>query len=127
MKRRRTQQDGFTVVEVLIALLILVIGFAGILSLQLTAMKSTSFSRHATEASILAEDKIEELRTIPMPALADGTDTVDARGVDDDAGLYTRTWTVVPGTSTTTVTVAVTWNEQGSEPYTIRMATMRTQ
>lgn len=126
MKKRRPREEGFTVVEVLIALLVLVIGFAGILSLQLTAMKATSFSRHATEASILAEDKMEELRTIPIAVLTNGTDTVDARGVVDDAGAYTRAWTITPGTETTAVTIRVTWSEQGTEPYTISMASLRT-
>ena len=122
----RRGERGFTVVEVLIAMLVLVIGFAGILSLQLTAMRATSFSRHATEASVLAEDKMEELRTIPVATLANGNDTVDARGVPDALGLFTRAWTITTGGATTAVTVAVSWDEQGSEPYTISMSTLRT-
>lgn len=125
-KQRKSEQGGFTMIEVLIALLVLLIGMAGILSLQLTSMQATSFSRHATEASILAEDKLEALRTEPMISLASGDDRVDARGVPDPSGNYERVWTVTPGTERTTVTVAVTWNEQGSDPYTIRMSTLRT-
>ena len=122
---RRRGEQGFTVVEVLIALLVLLIGMAGMLSLQLTAMKATGFSRHATEASILAEDRMEYLRTAPIASLADSSDQVDARGVPDDTALYTRTWTITPGTDTTTITVSVSWLEQGGEPYTITMSTLR--
>lgn len=122
---RRGEQGGFTVIEVLIALLVLLIGMAGMLSLQLTAMRATGFSRHATEASILAEDRMEYLRTAPIATLVDGSDQVDARGTVDTTALFTRTWTITPGTDTTTITVAVGWLEQGSEPYTITMATLR--
>ncbi len=122
------REEGFTLIEVLIALLVLMVGMAGILSLQLTSMKATGFSRHATEASSLAEDKVEDLRTVPLTSgrFANGTDQVDARGVADNTGLYTRTWTITPQTDTTIVTVAVSWNERGGEPYTITMSDMRT-
>lgn len=122
----RRGEEGFTVVEVMIAMLVLVIGLAGILSLQLTAIRATSFSRHATEASLLAEDKMEALRTVPAATLVAGTDTVNAGGMVDAEGLYTREWTITAGGATTAVTVAVTWSEQGSEPYTITMSTLRT-
>lgn len=124
----RKGERGFTLIEVLIALLVLMVGMAGILSLQLTSMKATSFSRHATEASSLAEDKVEDLRTVPLtsPRFADGTDRVDSRGVADAEGLYTRTWYVTPGADTTIINVSVAWTERGNEPYTITMADMRT-
>ncbi len=125
---RQKTEEGFTLIEVLIALLVLMVGMAGILSLQLTSMKATGFSRHATEASSLAEDKVEELRTVPLNSarFASGSDQVDARGVADAAGLYIRTWTITPQTDTTIVTVSVAWNERGGEPYTISMSDMRT-
>lgn len=124
----RKGERGFTLIEVLIALLVLMVGMAGILSLQLTSMKATAFSRHATEASSLAEDKVEDLRTVPLssPRFASGTDLVDSRGVADAEGLYARTWTITPGADTTIINVSVAWTERGNEPYTITMADMRT-
>ncbi|HUS64955.1 MAG TPA: prepilin-type N-terminal cleavage/methylation domain-containing protein [Kofleriaceae bacterium] len=126
LDRRQRQQGGFTVVEVLIALLVLLIGMAGMLSLQLTAMKATGFSRHATEATVLTEDRLESLRTAPVASLTDGSDQVDAAGNADATGLFTRTWTITPGTETTTVTVSVAWQELGADDFTITMSTLRT-
>ncbi len=117
-------QRGFTVIEVLIALLVLLIGMAGILSLQLTSVQATAFSRHATEATLLAEDKMEELRAVPAAALASDDDRVDARGVPDPQGYYTRVWEVEPGASLT-ITVKVSWNEEGADPYSITLQTLR--
>jgi prepilin-type N-terminal cleavage/methylation domain-containing protein len=121
-------ERGFTMVEVLIALLILLLGMAGVLSLQLTSLEATAFSRHATEASVLAEDKMEALRTQPTATLVSDSDTVDARGVPDPNGLYAREWTVAAAGEDTSITVEVSWLEQGNaaEPYRVTMNTLRT-
>src|SRR5262249_3486358 len=86
----RGEQGGFTLIEILIALLILLIGMAGILSLQLTAMKATGFSRHATEATMLGDDKMEALRTVAFASLAGGSQTVDSQGKVVAGGYFTR-------------------------------------
>lgn len=128
---RDGQQGGFTIIEIMIALVVLLAGMAGILMLQLTSTEATSFSRHATEASVLAEDKMEFLRTSPVFQLADGNDRVDALGVRDDvAGFYTREWLIVPGAAgePTTITVEVLWREKENlvdDPYSIVMRTQR--
>ena len=122
------QEGGFTIIEVLIALVVLLIGMAGILMLQLTSSEASSFSRHATEASVLAEDKMEVLRTTPVFQLVDGDDRVDALGIPDPAeGFFTRAWTIVPG-DPTTIEVEVVWREKADteeEPYSIVMRTQR--
>jgi Tfp pilus assembly protein PilV len=113
-------------IEVMIALMILLIGIAGLLSMQMSALRATSFSRHATEASMLCEDKMEDLRTLPTSSLTAGSDVVDSRGVADPSGLYTRTWTLDTSSGDTVLTVVVAWNEQGAAaPETITMSTIR--
>lgn len=123
-------EGGFTMMEVLIALAILLLGIAGLLSMQMSAMRATSFSRHATEASMLAEDKMEALRTvatasITCPSVAACTETVDARGNLDADGPYTRVWTPSTLGGETLLTVVVSWNEQGGDPHNITMTTVR--
>lgn len=118
------KQCGFTMIEVMIALLVLMIGIAGILTMQMASMRSASLSRHTTEAMIFAEDKMEELMIIPGAQLGIGptTDTVTIPPPPNVPGLsgfvYTRDWTIdtdfVPGSSTTAlVTVEVSWFERG--------------
>lgn len=119
------REGGFTLTEVMIALLLLLVGVAGVLSLQMVSVRATSYSRHATEATILAEDKMEELMTIDGSLLVNGNDIVDSKAVDDADGSYTRTWTVTANGGLNLVKVEVSWFEKGTEPHSIAVSTER--
>jgi prepilin-type N-terminal cleavage/methylation domain-containing protein len=120
-------ERGFSLIEMMIAVTILVIGLAGILTIQLTAMKSTSYSRHATEASVLAEDKMEQLRTMPAVSITSDTDKVDAQGNLNAAGPFSRAWTISWSGSVATIVVTVTWKEWGKDDHTVTYTTQRVQ
>ena len=124
MKASRSER-GFTLIEVLVALSIMSLGMIGILALQKAATSASGYSRRATEAAVLAEDRLEEMRTLPLSTVTDGTDTVDASGVANDEGLFTRAWTLAVADEIATITVRVQWNESdGAHAITFR--TMRT-
>jgi Tfp pilus assembly protein PilV len=116
---------GFTILEIMIALTILLIGIAGLLTMQMSALRANSFSRHATEATVLAQDKMEALRTEGVATLAAGSDQVDARGVPSTKGLFFRSWTPTVGIDGTSLVVRVTWAEKGTETSTITVRTVR--
>jgi prepilin-type N-terminal cleavage/methylation domain-containing protein len=123
--RRTPREGGFTLMEVLISLGIMAIGMIGILALQKGAVSASGYSRRATEAAILGEDKLESLRTAPMTAAVDGTDRIDASGVPNDEGPFDRSWTIIDaGSNLANVTVEVTWNA-GDGAHTIRFRTVR--
>jgi Tfp pilus assembly protein PilV len=111
VKRERDGERGFTVVEVLVATAVAVFGLAGALGLHMASARATSYTRHASEAAIVGEAKLEQLIVAQGAALVDGNDRVDATGTARSDGLFTRSWTVTPGTSTTIVTLTVAWTE----------------
>jgi len=122
------RSGGFTLVELMIALTVLLIGISGILAMQLTSMRATAYSRHATEAAVIAEDTMEVLRTQPSASLVTtAPENVDAQGIPDPQGYYTREWTVTwDGAGTlATLTVIVRWFERGVEPHAITLRTQR--
>ena len=127
INHERRRQGGFNIVELMIALTVLLVGVGGILTLQIVSMRATSYSRHATKAAVLAEDKMEALRTVPIDTLLDGSEVVDAQGYLDPAGLFTRSWTIVWAGNLGTLTVSVAWDEGGDEPHTIMYRTQRLQ
>lgn len=126
MRTTRPGPDrGFTIIEVLVAMALMAIGMIGIVALMRGATSASGYSRRATEAAVLAEDKLEDLRTAPITLAVDGNDRVDASGVANVDGPFDRTWALVPdGAGLTTITVDVTWNEADGD-HSIVFRTVR--
>ena len=118
-------EAGFTLIEVLVAVALSLIGLAGVLGLESASVRATAYSRHATEAAVLGEDKLEHLRTVPTAALAGGTEHVDASGAVGPTGAYTRSWDVAWTGDLALISVVVSWTERGTEPHGITYRTRR--
>src|SRR4051812_19303935 len=106
---KRGSEAGFTMIELMIAVLLTTIAMSGIIALFISQNRASGVSRHTTEASALAIDKLEKLRT--MSTLSTGSDTVDAQGNAGSANLYNRIWTVSSGTGYSDIKVEVNWEE----------------
>lgn len=59
----RARPRGFTLIEVLVALLVLSIGLLGLAALQTTSLKYNTDSYFRTQATLLAYDIIDRMRT----------------------------------------------------------------
>ena len=59
---KKERNNGFTLVEVLIAILILAVGLLGMASLTVAIIKGNKLSIDLTAATTLAQDKMEDLR-----------------------------------------------------------------
>jgi Tfp pilus assembly protein PilV len=102
-------ENGFTLVEVMIAILLTVIAVVGIMALYMTETKASSFSRHSTEATALAQDKLEKLRYAATPT---GSSETGLDAVGKTGGIFERGWTVTAvGTSYYDIIVYVGWDE----------------
>ena len=113
--RERHGERGLTIVEVLIAMAVSVFGLAAVLSLHLTGSRATQYSRHATEAAMLGEGKLEQLLVTPAASLADGSEQVDGRGRADASAPFARSWTVADSGTTLLLTVTIVWDEDDGE------------
>ena len=61
-------QKGFSLLEILIGLVILAIGILAIAGMQITSMRGNFFSDNIMQASILGQDRLEQLKTLsPLP------------------------------------------------------------
>ena len=144
MKTCKSEQ-GYTLIEVLIAITILAFGLMAVATMQVTAIKTNAIASGMSQGLTLAQAKVEELMNLPYSALddtdLDGTDEdVDDDGVDDDLdnfglddtvegddsdkdppetiGRYSIYWNVAvdePVTDSRTIRVIVTWTERGRE------------
>jgi prepilin-type N-terminal cleavage/methylation domain-containing protein len=103
------ESKGFTLIEILIALVILSISLLGLAGLMVMTTKNNAWGSHMTEAATFAQDKLEEFKVTSWANIVSGADLkTGATGVN-----YTRTWTVVAdGTNTLkTVTIALNWTD----------------
>ncbi len=79
--------DGFTLVEVLVAMLILTIGIIALIGSSALVTRMITQGQIFSEASALAAQRIETLRSGGCAGMGSGT------AVD---GPYALSWTVVP-------------------------------
>lgn len=93
---------GFTLIEVLVALVILSFSLLALAGLMVTTTKNSAFGGHMTEAATFAQDKLEELRAIKWDNLFDGNNTDQQGGT---TGInYTRNWRVTTDGNLKTIT-----------------------
>ncbi len=136
------KQNGFSLLEVLIALVILAIGLLAVAQMQITAIKGNAYGSGMTNASSLASNTLERLMALPYTNAA-----LTPTGAPPDAPLttgstldplvaveggvnnegYTRVYWVeddTPSIGMKQITVRVVWADSNN---IIRSATMITQ
>jgi len=114
---------GFSLIEVLVALVILSFSLLALAGLMVTTTKNNSFGSHMTEAATFAQDKLEELRAIKWENLIDGNNTDQQGG---STGInYTRNWNVTTNGSLKTITINLNWNDRTA--HSIRLVSVLSQ
>lgn len=79
---------GFSLLEVLMGVTVFMIGMLGVTALNISSLKSNTFSGNLSEATIIAADKIEELMSLEYTNDPDTTNDL-LEDQDDDGGKTT--------------------------------------
>lgn len=87
--KRHSQQTGVTMIEVLVAILVSVIGLFSAMQLQLTAVTNTNSAYFRSQAVVISMGLIDQLRANPDEALAGNYDIDLAAAVPTEGGLET--------------------------------------
>lgn len=116
-------KNGFTLIEVMIAMVLTALAVMGIIALYVTETRASGFSRHTTEAAVLAQDKIEFLRSAGAAAPVTTTESnITERAAA--GGIYTRTSTETLTANYADIVVQVQWSDDGV-PHSIIMRARR--
>ncbi len=87
--RSDSSQRGFTLIETLIAMVILIVGLVGVSHLMMMAINSNNIANRGTVATTLASQQMEQLMSVPFDLLPTGANL--------DAGDPGVAADVVPG------------------------------
>jgi len=116
---RLTRERGSSLVEALVAALIVSTGVVTMAQLLSIATVTNLAARRSTVAAIVAEQKLEELRTLPFEYLQTSPSSTLEQNTDgyvDYVGIYTRRWSIepvssIPGSSLVIQVLVTTENE----------------
>jgi type IV pilus modification protein PilV len=116
-------KKGFTLIEVLIGLIILAIGILAIAGMQITSIVGTSFSNNLTQASVLAQDRLEFLKGLPLNDARLDTGTYND---PSDIGIFKRSYQANRNANPNfvTITYTVSWLEK-SVTHTVSFRTIK--
>jgi Tfp pilus assembly protein PilV len=123
MKRARIfTERGVSLVEPLVAMVVLSISLMGSLSMFALAQEGISGSAKSLEAMALAESRMERLRTLPYDSLESGSQTVNGIAL---------TWMVLSdhpkpaGSRSSLITVTAEWSAGRGQPRQVRLGMRR--
>jgi prepilin-type N-terminal cleavage/methylation domain-containing protein len=103
------RSNGFTLVEILVAMVILSVCLLALAGLMVTTTKTNALGNRLTEASVFAQAKLEELRAMGWDNIKEGVDTDQ---VDGSTGInYTRKWSIDKKETLKTITLFVDWKD----------------
>lgn len=97
--------NGFTLPEVLLAILLFAIGFLGLVSSATAIAAQVGDARELTRAAVLAGSVFDSLRASPCAGVAGGT-RADGRA--------TFTWTATPGPATISIQATLALPRRGA-------------
>lgn len=119
---RGTGQRGMTLVEVMVALVILAIALAWLAPLIIIAMHGTRRGGDLTQATTAAQDKLEEFRNKSYTYLLD-----NPTGQDTLSGVV-RSWTIAeePGhEGLVRIALDLSWQDQEGDDHQIQFVTLQ--
>jgi type IV pilus assembly protein PilV len=106
------KQEGFTLLEVIMAISILTVGILSVATMQASSIRGNAFAWGTSEASTVAMGQIERLMDL---AYTDAQLTA-GNHVGVPEGRYNPSWTVTDNAiinQTKTINVIITWTDRG--------------
>lgn len=128
--RSRTNARGFTLLEALVAMLVLSFGMLAIAGFQVTLTRGSDLAKQRTEAMRLAQQRMESLRSFgqvePSVSVVNYTDNVSNIGSPDvitTNATFTRSWAVTVGPNDTErwINVTVTWFDRAGQQQSVQL------
>ena len=125
-----SKKHGFSLLEVLIAFLLLGVGALGLTKLNVYLERESEYAIKSIEALRLAENKLEWFRTRGASAAVSAMPIADFDSIatgSSTSGAYTLEWQVPPATvsgSLKTIIVTSSWEDRMGQSQSVQLKTM---
>jgi type IV pilus assembly protein PilV len=123
-------EEGFTLIEIMITLVILSIGLVALAGLQVSAIKGNAFSKRMTTAVSIANERLEQIKDKAYAdILSESPTQIPIKYPNEPEMIFIRQVTVTnnsPLANTKTVNVTVTWSD-GSNSHSVPITTIISQ
>ena len=142
-ERAWCREGGLTIVELLVAILLMTVGSLAAVTMQRAAVKQNNLTNDRETAAWLARQLIEKTRVlryadtslantspantfVDPPSAVSPTKPLDALGQHSSTGIYTRQWQIdTVSTNVKRIQVRVTWNETGQTDTLLLKSTLK--
>jgi type IV pilus assembly protein PilV len=118
----KQKNSGFTLLEVLVAMVILAVGLLGMASLSVGIIKGNELSKKVSSATTCAREKMEDVERLGYNNATAGTVTEAYNSITQYPDFKRETITAddTPATDMKTVTITVYWD---SDSHQIQLKT----
>ena len=124
-RQLKDRQSGFTLLEVMVAIVILTIGLLGTAGLTTGVIKGNRYSKNVTSATAVAQTRLEEIKS---GGYANATTTnFPGDTVTMGSTPFTRTVAITnssPAANMKTVSVTVSWKEANNSSRSVNLQTI---
>lgn len=111
------KNEGFSLIECVIAILVTTIGLLAIANLAAVAVRTEVFAYHSVEASTLASGKIEDIKAGSL--VNGGSLTGNQSGYNDNpTAFFARRWQITDGPAGTKIVSVVVFSPNSA--YQVR-------
>ena len=119
------EAKGFSLLEVLIALVFLAVGLLALASLQVTSLRGNTFSHHLTLATYAAQDRLEFLKNLERNSVRLLQGQYDEHPITLSGTAFARTYRVTEAVNMRTIHYTVSWND--GRDHSVTFTTQRGQ
>ncbi len=122
MRRYRAEHNnrGYLLLETMVAIVVFSIGFLAVGTLIVSTTRNNTTSNILTQATLLAEERLEELKMGSLSSLTPGGPYKDPRNPIDEwgnsGGIYDRSWVIDDPVGLDTsrrIRVTISWERLG--------------
>jgi len=119
------RQDGFTAIEVLVAMLVLVVGLLGYFDTLTASGSSITAAQRAAEMTQIGDQTLQSIEALPYASVADSSTPNQTTTTDETNPTYYLVTGPVAGSSCATAAICFQWdpaNAASAEPVALDTA-----